>query len=162
VRSIPNVLLRGNVFHFRRAVPVYIRHKLRRTELTCTLKTCDASSAKLKSRALYIASEHFFKRLHEVPMLSDEQEPIVSGRSIAARYPDQWPLEMRADAVAALLDYETTGQLWKAVSRGEAPRPTAYRTQNGRREAIWALEICRSQLSAKTKPNSQCLTKRLP
>ena len=77
VRSIPNVLLRGNVFHFRRAVPVYIRHKLRRTELTCTLKTCDASSAKLKSRALYIASEHFFKRLHEVPMLSDEQLSLI-------------------------------------------------------------------------------------
>jgi hypothetical protein len=73
VRSIPNVLLRGNVFYFRRAVPVYIRHKLRRTELTCTLKTCDASTAKLKSRALYIASEHFFKRLRETPMLSDEQ-----------------------------------------------------------------------------------------
>jgi hypothetical protein len=82
------------------------------------------------------------------------QEPIVSGRSIAARYPDQWPLEMRADAVAALLDYETTGQLWKGVSRGEAPRPTAYRTRNGRREAIWALEICRSHIARRHHLNN--------
>jgi hypothetical protein len=47
------------------------------------------------------------------------QEPIVSGRSIAARYPDRWPAEMRADVVAAMFDYETTGQLWKAIARGE-------------------------------------------
>jgi hypothetical protein len=27
---------------------------------------------------------------------------------------------MRADTVAAFLDFETTGKLWKAIARGEA------------------------------------------
>ena len=79
MRSIPNVLRRGFIFHFRRAVPLTIRHKLRRTELTCSLKTSDTRTAKLVSRALYIASEHFFKRFREAPMLSDEQLTLIVG-----------------------------------------------------------------------------------
>jgi hypothetical protein len=51
---------------------------------------------------------------------------------------------MRADVVAALFDFETTGQLWKAIARGEAPRPSACRARNGRREPVWALEICQA------------------
>lgn len=64
------------------------------------------------------------------------------GRSIHARHTDRWPAELRADSVARLFDFETTGQLWKAIARGEAPRPTAFRIRNRRREPVWALEIC--------------------
>jgi hypothetical protein len=78
------------------------------------------------------------------PSSSTSNSVLSSGRSICARYPDRWPAEMRADVVAALFDIETTGQLWKAIARGEAPRPSACRTRNGRRESVWALEICRA------------------
>ncbi|RAI43162.1 hypothetical protein CH341_15820 [Rhodoplanes roseus] len=54
---------------------------------------------------------------------------------------------MRADQAAAYLDYETTGQLYAAVSRGEAPRPTASRLRDGRRENVWALESLRRHVA---------------
>jgi hypothetical protein len=63
-------------------------------------------------------------------------------RSRPARYPPYgaWPAEMRADVAAAFLDYETTGQLYVAVLRGQAPRPTGERLRKGRREPTWALD----------------------
>jgi len=66
-----------------------------------------------------------------------------SPRSKPARYPPAWPREMRADVVAAFLDYETTGKLSAAITRGEAPRPTATRLgDKGRREPVWSYEGC--------------------
>jgi len=67
-------------------------------------------------------------------------------RSLPARHPPNgaWPAEMRADMAAAYLDYATTGQLLAAVMRGEAPRPTANRLRNGKREPVWALDAVRS------------------
>ena len=57
-------------------------------------------------------------------------------RSLAARYPASgaWPGEMCADTTAAYFDLQTTGQLWKAIERGEAPRPSSTRLRNGKRE----------------------------
>jgi hypothetical protein len=75
-------------------------------------------------------------------MQRPDQQRTAHGRSVRARYPDRWPAEMRVDVLAALLDFETTGLLWKAIARGEAPRPTAYRIRHNRREPIWALELC--------------------
>ena len=70
-------------------------------------------------------------------------------RSRPARYPAHgaWPAEMRADLTAAYLDFATTGELYKAIQRGEAPRPTASRLRNGRREPVWALEACRAHVA---------------
>lgn len=49
-----------------------------------------------------------------------------------------WPAEMRAVSVAAYLDYPSVGSLYKAVARGEAPRPTAWRGQGRNKERVWA------------------------
>src|SRR5712671_5853991 len=70
-------------------------------------------------------------------------------RSLPARHPPSgaWPAEMRADMAAAYLDYATTGQLLAAVVRGEAPRPTATRLRNGKREPVWALDACRRHVA---------------
>lgn len=65
-------------------------------------------------------------------------------RSLPARYPPSgvWPAEMRIDMAAAYFDYETTGKLYKAIQRGEAPRPTATRLEKGRHIPVWALDAC--------------------
>jgi len=70
-------------------------------------------------------------------------------RSLPARYPPNgaWPLEMRADMVAALLSFDTTGQLFAAIARSEAPRPTATRLRNGKCEPVWALDACRKHVA---------------
>src|SRR5260370_19789633 len=67
-------------------------------------------------------------------------------RSLPARHPPNgaWPAEMRADMAAAFLDYATTGQLFAAVMHSGAPRPTATRARNGKREPVRALDACRS------------------
>jgi hypothetical protein len=61
---------------------------------------------------------------------------------------------MRADVTAAYLDYATTGELWKAIGRGEAPRPSSTRLRNGKREPIWALDICRSYVARRNGINN--------
>src|SRR5260221_672277 len=67
-------------------------------------------------------------------------------RSLPARHPPNgaWPAEMRADMAAAYLDYAPPGRLLAAVMGGGAPRPTAPRLRNGKREPVWALDACRS------------------
>jgi hypothetical protein len=45
---------------------------------------------------------------------------------------------MRADMVAAFLDFENTAELVAAVKRGEAPPPSAYRGKGSAREPVWA------------------------
>jgi hypothetical protein len=77
VKSIPNVVRRAQVFHFRRVVPIDLRSKLRRTELTCTLHTGDAATAKLTSRLLYVTSESLFEKVRNSPMLSEEQLSVL-------------------------------------------------------------------------------------
>jgi hypothetical protein len=76
-----------------------------------------------------------------------KQERVT--RSLRARFPQHgaWPGEMRADTAAAFLDYETTGELFKAIMRGEAPRPSASRLRRGRREPVWALEVLRAHVA---------------
>jgi hypothetical protein len=59
-----------------------------------------------------------------------------------ARYPtgSLWPIELRADMVAALLDFRTTHELCKALAAGEAPRPTATRIAGSHAEPTWFRE----------------------
>lgn len=71
--SIPHAIRRGSVYHFRRAVPLDLRSLLRRRELTCSLGTACARTARIASQALYIASERLFGSLRTGPMLSEAQ-----------------------------------------------------------------------------------------
>ena len=63
--------------------------------------------------------------------------------SLSARYPvnGAWPAEMRADLLAAYLDFRSVRELALAISRGEAPPPTNYRGVGRSREAIWSRVI---------------------
>jgi hypothetical protein len=58
---------------------------------------------------------------------------------LPARYPPSgaWPAVMRADMAAAYLDYRNTGELARAVTRGEAPPPIGYHGTGRARESIW-------------------------
>ena len=60
--------------------------------------------------------------------------------SLPARYPPigTWPALMRADMAAAYLDYRSTGELSRAVMRGEAPPPTCYHGIGRAREPVWS------------------------
>lgn len=58
---------------------------------------------------------------------------------LPARYPPTgvWPIVMRADMVAAYLDFRDTGELQRAITRGEAPAPSALRGRGRNREPVW-------------------------
>jgi integrase len=71
--AIPNVVRRGGVYHFRRAVPLDLRRTLSRRELTRSLETSSSRIAQLRSRTLYFASEHLFREVRVSIMLSDDQ-----------------------------------------------------------------------------------------
>jgi hypothetical protein len=45
---------------------------------------------------------------------------------------------MRADMAAAYMDYRNTGELARAVVRGEAPPPTGYHGIGRAREPVWS------------------------
>jgi hypothetical protein len=70
------------------------------------------------------------------------RKPAVMTRRIAlpARYPpiSAWPALMRADMAAAYLDYRDTGELARAVGRGEAPPPIGYHGVGRTREPVWS------------------------
>ena len=70
--GIPNTVRRGGVYHFRRAVPVGLRVRLPRSELTCSLHTHQAEEARFLSRCLYLRSEELFVVIGSAPMLSKE------------------------------------------------------------------------------------------
>jgi hypothetical protein len=59
-----------------------------------------------------------------------------------ARYPPQgsWPAELRADMVAAFLDFPTTQALAAAIVAGDAPRASGSRGEGSARELTWYLE----------------------
>ena len=45
---------------------------------------------------------------------------------------------MRADMAAAYLDYRDTGELARAVGRGEAPPPSAFHGTGRAKEPVWS------------------------
>ncbi|WP_352000008.1 DUF6538 domain-containing protein [Sphingobium sp. SJ10-10] len=70
--AIPNTVRRGGVYHFRRAVPVGLRVRLARRELTCSFHTHQSGEARFLSCCLYLRSEELFVVVESAPMLSDE------------------------------------------------------------------------------------------
>jgi hypothetical protein len=52
-----------------------------------------------------------------------------------------WPALMRADLAAAYLDYRDTGELARAVGRGEAPPPIGYHGIGRAREPVWSKAV---------------------
>lgn len=81
------------------------------------------------------------------PLLSRSTDPLTrelalmaSRTALPARYPpiSAWPALMRADMTAAYLDYRDTGELVRAVARGEAPPPTGYRGTGRTRQPVWS------------------------
>jgi hypothetical protein len=69
-----------------------------------------------------------------------DSDIMVMRRSLPARYPSgPWPGQMRADMVAAFLDFENTAELAAAVKRGEAPPPSAIRKKGKNAEPVWSL-----------------------
>ena len=62
---------------------------------------------------------------------------------LAARYPPTgaWPAVMRADMVAAYLDYRDTNELARGVSRGEVPPPIGHHGLGRAREPIWSKTV---------------------
>lgn len=66
-------------------------------------------------------------------------DKLVRIRNEQARYPQgpTWPLQMRADMVAAYLDLRDTKELCRAITSGDAPLPTATRLIGKRTEVVW-------------------------
>ena len=48
---------------------------------------------------------------------------------------------MRADLASAYLDYRDTGELARAVGRGEAPPPIGYHGIGRAREPVWSKAV---------------------
>lgn len=72
---------------------------------------------------------------------------------LPARFPPfgAWPALMRADMAAAYLDFEDTAALFRAMARGEAPKPTEVRHRGQSREPVWSADACRQFISRKTE-----------
>jgi hypothetical protein len=67
------------------------------------------------------------------------RKQLIRVKNRPARFPPSavWPIEMRADMTAALLDFETTRRLCKEIAAGTAPRPTAVRGTGTALEVVW-------------------------
>lgn len=81
---------------------------------------------------------------------------MASRVALPARYPPvgTWPAVMRADMVAAYLDYRDTAELARAVARGEAPRPSCYHGTGRSRQPVWS----RAVIDHFTSPHGTAIT----
>lgn len=77
MRTLPNVVRRGAIFHFRRVVPKDLRDRIGRTELVRSLETSDIQDAKQSSRRLYLLSEGLFETVRGEPMLTSDQIEVL-------------------------------------------------------------------------------------
>jgi hypothetical protein len=70
---------------------------------------------------------------------ASQRKSLVHVVNREARFPPRgsWPIEMRADTVAAYLDFCTTRELCRAIGRGEAPAPNATRGAGKHIELVW-------------------------
>lgn len=68
-----NIVRRGRIFHFRRAVPADLRERLKRRELVRSLGACGPKVARLRADELYWLSEQLFETARANPMLTQDQ-----------------------------------------------------------------------------------------
>lgn len=82
------------------------------------------------------------------PSINSKTSSRRSRGATEATFPaGPWPSEMRAPTAAAFFDFADTKELFAAVRRGDAPRPTAAR--GVQREPIWARSICEQFIAAR-------------
>ncbi|WP_248311413.1 site-specific integrase [Bosea sp. ASV33] len=68
-----NVVQRNRIFHFRRVIPLDLRPRFGRREITCSLRTSELHLAGIRARRLYLAAESLFEESRDNPMLTDDQ-----------------------------------------------------------------------------------------
>jgi hypothetical protein len=68
-----------------------------------------------------------------------QKRSLVHVANRAARFPQgaTWPVEMRAETMAAYLDFCSTRELCRAIADGEAPAPHATRGSGKRLKLVW-------------------------
>ncbi|WP_186419910.1 DUF6538 domain-containing protein [Bosea sp. CS1GBMeth4] len=72
-RHLRNLVQRNRIFHFRRVIPLDLRPRFRRREVTCSLRTSELHLAGIRARELYLAAESLLEESRRDPMLSDDQ-----------------------------------------------------------------------------------------
>jgi len=85
------------------------------------------------------ASERLVRRGSRSVLRTATSDKYLPVKTQEARYPrgSAWPLQMRADMVAAYLDFDGTRDLCEAIKNGNAPLPTAARVIRKKLEAVW-------------------------
>lgn len=76
-RLLRNVVQRNRIFHFRRGIPLDLRPRFRRREITCSLRTSDLHLAGIRARQLYLAAESLFEESRQNPMLTNDQLAVI-------------------------------------------------------------------------------------
>lgn len=113
---LPNVVRRGTIFHFRRAVPSHLRALFGRSELTCSLRTSDRRLAGARARELYLHWEAIFVKLgSEIPMLSDDLLAHLAQEFYATNLDSNTEARMRG---ARITEQVRQGRIayWKGVA----------------------------------------------
>lgn len=72
-RHLRNLVQRNRIFHFRRVIPLDLRPRFGRREITCSLRTSQLHLAGIRARELYLAVESLFDESRRNPMLTDDQ-----------------------------------------------------------------------------------------
>lgn len=106
---------------------------------------------------LFIPSSSTASRTSVQDVRAGLRKQLIRVTNRPARLPKHghWPFELRADMVAALLDFETTRQLCKAIAVGAAPRPGAVRGTGASREVVWSLEAVRTFVAMRHSVQNQ-------
>jgi hypothetical protein len=110
-----------------------------------------ARSKTLPDDALFLVPAGQGQRASRRKLQAVASDRQVHVKNVVARYPGGpiWPLQMRADMVAAYLDFVDTKDLCAAITGGEAPPPTTTRTKGKTVELIWHKEFVDRFISAK-------------
>jgi hypothetical protein len=105
----------------------------------------EARSARKKNSEFVLAQQATTHRSGVQDVQAGLRKQVIRVVNRPARFPPAgaWPVEVRADMAAALLDFDTTRQLCKAIAAGTAPRPGAVRGSGKVAEVVWSTEAIR-------------------
>ena len=127
---IPNTLRRQGVYHFRRAIPASLQKLLRRSELSCSLRTSIVGLAAERARRLYLRSEALFGLVRSFPLLDDQQIAALVQRFYDFELEEENRLRLstgvqfdEANRQAAVAYFERLGvDVRQALARNELER----------------------------------------